>query len=126
MSARVAAGCARSRFQSVSVVPMIQCVSHGMTNSTELAVRRMIAVSLTIRSRGTTMCTPLEARTLKCPRCLDSACTSSVHTPAALITQWARISVTSPFSVSRTRTPSTRSDSRRNPVTWVEVRMTAP
>ena len=48
MSALVAAGWARSRFQSVSVVPMIQCVPHGMTNSTDFSVRRMIATSLTI------------------------------------------------------------------------------
>ncbi len=88
MSALVAAGCARSRFQSVSVVPMIQCVPHGMTNSTDFSVRRMIATSLTIRSRGTTMCTPLDARTRNRPRCLDSAWISSVHTPVAFTTTW--------------------------------------
>ena len=69
MSALVAAGCARSRFQSVSVVPMIQWLPHGMTNITDFSVRRMIATSLTIRSRGTTMCTPLDARTWNRPRC---------------------------------------------------------
>ena len=84
MSALVAAGWARSRFQSVSVVPMIQCVPHGMTNSTDFSVRRMIATSLTIRSRGTTTCTPFDARTRNRPRCLDSAWISSVHTPGGV------------------------------------------
>ncbi|SLH91494.1 Uncharacterised protein [Mycobacteroides abscessus subsp. abscessus] len=126
MSALVAAGCARSRFQSVSVVPMIQCAPHGMTNSTEVAVRRISAVSLTIRSRGTTTCTPLDARTWNRPRVCESACTSSVHTPVALITTCALTSPVRPSSVSRIFTPTTRSASRRNPTTWVEVRMTAP
>jgi hypothetical protein len=67
MSALLAAGCARSRFQSVSVVPMIQCVPQGITKSTELAVRRINPTSELIRSRATTMCTPLDARTLKRP-----------------------------------------------------------
>src|SRR6476660_5432450 len=93
MSALVAAGWARSRFQSVSVVPMIQCVPHGMTNSTDFSVRRMIATSDTIRSRGTTTCTPLDARTRNRPRCLDSAWISSVHTPVAFTTTWPRTSV---------------------------------
>ena len=126
MSALVAAGWARSRFQSVSVVPMIQCVPHGMMNSTDFSVRRMIATSLTMRSRGTTMCTPLEARTRNRPRCLDSACISSVHTPVALMTTWPRTSVTTPFSESRTVTPTTRSPSVSRATTWVELRTTAP
>ena len=126
MSALVAAGWARSRFQSVSVVPMIQCVPHGMTNSTDFSVRRMIATSLTIRSRGTTMCTPLDARTRNRPRCLDSAWISSVHTPVALTTTWPRTSVIAPSSESRTRTPVTRSPSRSSDTTWVDVRTTAP
>ncbi len=126
MSAFVAAGWARSRFQSVSVVPMIQWLPHGITNSTDFSVRRMIAESLTIRSRGTTMCTPFEARTRNRPRCRDRAWISSVHTPVALITTCALTSVTEPSSESRTRTPETRSASRRNPTTWVDVRTTAP
>ena len=36
MSVRDAAGCALSRFQAVSVVPMIQCRPHGMTKSTDV------------------------------------------------------------------------------------------
>ena len=126
MSAFVAAGCARSRFQSVSVVPMIQCVPHGITNSTDFSVRRMIATSLTMRSRGTTMCTPLDARTRKRPRCLDSAWISSVHTPVALTTTCPCTSVTAPSSESRTRTPVTRSPSRSSATTCVDVRTTAP
>ncbi len=105
---------------------MIQCVPHGMTNSTDFAVRRMIATSLTMRSRGTTMCTPLDARTANLPRCLDSAWISSVHTPVALTTTWPCTSVTAPFSVSRTVTPMTRSPSRNSDTTWVEARTTAP
>ena len=38
MSVRLAAGWALSRFQSVSVVPMIQCRPHGMTKSTDFSV----------------------------------------------------------------------------------------
>ena len=41
MSFLVAAGCARSRCQSVSVVPMIQWLRHGITNSTDFSVRRI-------------------------------------------------------------------------------------
>ena len=42
MSAALAAGCARSRFQSVSVVPMNQKFPHGITNSRLVAVRVMM------------------------------------------------------------------------------------
>ena len=38
MSAREAAGWARSRSHGVSVVPMIQCRPHGITNSTDFSV----------------------------------------------------------------------------------------
>ena len=86
MSDVVAAGCARSRFQSVSVVPISQWFFHGMTNSTDVAVRRISPASPVIRSRGTTMCTPLDARTRNRPRPPDSACISSVHTPVQLST----------------------------------------
>ena len=97
-----------------------------MTNSTDFSVRRMIATSLTIRSRGTTTCTPLDARTRNRPRCLDSAWISSVHTPVALTTTWPRTSVIAPSSESRTRTPVTRSPSRSSDTTWVDDRTTAP
>ena len=114
MSALVAAGCARSRFQSVSVVPMIQCDFHGMTNSTDFSVLRMMPLSEVIRSRATTRCTPLDARTRNRPRPPDSRCSSSVQTPVELITTRALTSVSAPVSTSRTRTPATRSDSLRN------------
>ncbi len=121
MSVRLAAGCARSRDQSVSVVPMIQCRPHGITNKTLNGVRKMIPVADWIRSRGTTRCTPLEARTLMTPRPPTMAWISSVHTPVALTTCWARISSSAPDSRSTARTPVTRSPSRRKPVTWVRV-----
>ena len=41
MSALLAAGCARSSFHGVSVVPMIQWSPHGITNSTLVVVRRI-------------------------------------------------------------------------------------
>ena len=63
MSALLAAGWARSRFQSVSVVPMIQCWCHGMTNSRLVSVRVISPQPASMRSRGTTRCTPLDART---------------------------------------------------------------
>ena len=71
MSAAVAAGCALSRFQSVSVVPISQCRPHGMTNSTLFSVRSSSPTFDWNRSRGTTRCTPFEARTLNWPRSPD-------------------------------------------------------
>src|SRR5919199_2319208 len=68
MSARDAAGWALSSVQSVSVVPTIQWLPQGMTNSTDFSVRRISPVSPLIRSRGTTTCTPLLARTWNRPR----------------------------------------------------------
>ena len=105
MSDRVAAGCARSKFQSVSVVPMSQWCFHGMTNSTEDSVRRIRPASPTIRSRGTTMCTPLDARTRNRPRPPDMAWISSVQTPVQLSTTPARMVAVRPSSVSRTSDP---------------------
>ncbi len=51
---------------------------------------------------------------------------SSVHTPVALTTCWARISSSVPDSRSTARTPVTRSPSRRKPVTWVRDAACAP
>ena len=59
--------------QSVSVVPMIQCRPHGMTNSTDFSVRRISPVADWIRSRGTTRWMPLDARTWNWPRSPTSA-----------------------------------------------------
>ncbi len=89
MSRLDAAGWALSRFHSVSVVPMIQCRPQGITNSTDVGVRRMIPVVERIRSRGTTRWMPFDARTLNWPRSPTMACVSSVQTPVALITCWA-------------------------------------
>ena len=126
MSDRLAAGWARSRCQSVSVVPISQWLRHGITNSTDDVVRRISPASPAMRSRGTTRWTPLEARTRKRPRPPDSACIESVHTPVQLITTPARTAVSRPSSASRTCTPTTRSDSRAKPTTGVDVRTVAP
>ena len=64
MSSSVATGSAGSPEKSVSVVPTIQCSPHGMKNSTLFSVRRIIPVSASTAARGTTMCTPLDIRTL--------------------------------------------------------------
>ena len=95
MSRAEAAGWDRSSRQSVSVVPMIQCPPHGMTKSTELAVRRISPVSPVIAERGTTRCTPLEARTRspgRRPTSLSIRDMSSLHTPVAAMTVRARTS----------------------------------
>ena len=126
MSARDAAGWLRSRSQGVSVVPMIQWRPHGITNSTDFSVRRMIPVEEWMRSRGTTRWMPLEARTWMLPRPPTSSWISSVHTPVAFTTCRARTSYSSPLSRSRTRTPVTRSPSRRKPIIWVREAMCAP
>ena len=83
MSLRVAVGWARSRFQSLSVVPISQWFFHGMTNSTDDAVRRIRPASPVIRSRGTTTCTPLDARTRNRPRPVLSMRTLYVFAVAA-------------------------------------------
>ena len=126
MSAREAAGCALSRCQSVSVVPMIQCRPHGITNSTEVAVRVMNPASERIRSRGTTRWMPLLAWTCRAPRPPTMSWISSVQTPAALTTTFARTSSSWPLSRSTARTPTTRSPSRRKPTTRVRVATCAP
>ena len=95
MSRADAAGCDRSSCQSVSVVPMIQWPPHGMTNSTEVAVRRISPASPVIAERGTTRCTPLEARTRRpgrTPTSLSIRDMSSLHTPVAATTVRARTS----------------------------------
>ncbi len=126
MSVALAAGWSFDRFQSVSVVPMIQCRSHGMTNSTDFSVRRIRPASPRMRSRGTTRCTPLDARTWNCPRSPASDCVSSVHTPVALMTCLAAMSNSSPVSRSITRAPVTRSPSRSSAVTRVRLATWAP
>ena len=126
MSVREAAGWARSRSHAVSVVPMIQCRPHGITNSTDFSVLVMKPHSERIRSRGTTRWMPLLASTSSARSPPSSRCTSSVQTPAALTTTRARTSSSVPVSRSVARTPTTRSPSRRKPVTRVRVATCAP
>ena len=96
MSLLLAAGCALDSFQSVSVVPMIQCRPQGITNSTLCSVRRISPVSSCSRSRGTTRWMPLDARTWKRPRPPASSWVASVQTPVALTTTRARTSNSAP------------------------------
>lgn len=126
MSALEAAGCALSRSHSVSVVPTIQWRPHGITNKTLFSVRRMSPVVELIRSLGTTRWMPLDARTWNWPRSPTIAWVSSVHTPVAFTIWRARISYSPPPSTSSTRAPTTRSPSRRNPVTRALLATFAP
>ena len=79
-----------------------------------------------IRSLGTTRWMPLDARTWNWPRSPISAWVSSVHTPVALTTCLARISYSPPPSTSCTRAPTTRSPSRRKPITRARLATCAP
>ncbi len=134
MSLAEAAGCERSSRQSVSVVPMIQCPPHGMTKRTLVAVRRISPVSPVIAERGTTRCTPLEARTRipgRSPTSLSIRDMSSVHTPVAAITVRARTSNSASgepagASRSRTRTPVTSRACRISPTARVLLTTAAP
>lgn len=126
MSALEAAGWALSRSQPVSVVPTIQCRPQGMTKRTDFSVRRISPLVEWMRSLGTTRWMPLEARTWNWPRSPTMAWVSSVHTPVALTTCWARTSYSPPPSTSCTRAPTTRSPSRMNPVTRARLATRAP
>jgi len=88
--------------------------------------RAMIPVEEWTRSLGTIRWMPLETRRLIMPRPPTIAWISSVHTPVQLSTACASTSVSAPVSQSRTRTPQIRSASRRKPMTWLELRTTAP
>jgi hypothetical protein len=112
MSALLAAGCARSSFHGVSVVPMIQCSPHGITNSTLVVVRRIRPAGDTsgpsIADRGTTRCTPLDARTRRLGAESPSISPmSSLHTPVAATTLRARTVKFDPSVRSATCTPTT-------------------
>ncbi len=126
MSAAVAAGCALSRFQSVSVVPTSQCRPHGITKSTLFSVRRIMPIFDWKRSRGITRCTPFEARTLNCPRVPTMACVSSVQTPVAFTTCFALMSNFSPVWMSCACTPTTRSPTLMKPSTRTRLTAWAP
>ena len=126
MSFDVAAGSSRSRFQSVSVVPIIQCRFHGITNSTLFSVRSRRPIVDLNAERGTTMCTPFDARTFTCPVSPTIFCVSPVHTPVAFRTVRARMSNSSPVSRSRQRAPTTRSPFFKNSTTDVRFTACAP
>ncbi len=68
----------------------------------------------------------MDARTWNCPRVWASACVSSVHTPVALTTCWARTSNVRPDSRSFTFAPVTRSPSRSSPTTRTRFAHAAP
>ncbi len=126
MSLRLAAGWSLLSDQSVSVVPIIQCRPHGITNSTDFSVRRIRPASPRMRSRGTTRWMPFEARTWNCPRSPANDCVSSVQTPVALTTCRARTSICLPVSRSATRAPTTRPPSRSRSTTRARVATCAP
>ena len=127
MSRLDAAGCARSSVQSVSVVPMIQCPPHGRTNRTEDGVRRISPASPVIADRGTTRCTPLDARTrspgLVAPTIAEI---SLLHTPVAATTVRAATVSSAPLSSSRTTAPVTSRASRSSPTTRALGTIAAP
>ena len=85
----------------MSVVPMIQNSSlhgHGMMNSRLFSVSVIRPVSESMRSRGTSRCTPLHACTRNWPLPPIISWISSVQTPAALIVTSARIVNSVPVS----------------------------
>ena len=126
MSACVAAGLSRPYCQSVSVVPMIQRSPQGSTNRTLFSVGRMRAYSDSMRSWGTTTCTPFEGRTIMGDATPARRSISVVHTPVALITVPARTSNSPSDSRSATRTPAILSPSCRKPTTATAEAQTAP
>ena len=125
MSLLLAAGCARSSCQSVSVVPTIQCVPDGITKRTLSEVRRIKPVSRFIRSRGITRWIPLEALTLELSWPTKFSM-SSLHTPVALTTVPHETFSSRPVSRHLIKAPQTRPSELMSPVTLVEVRIDAP
>ena len=118
MSALLAAGWSRSSRQAVSVVPMIQCSPHGMTNSTLVGVRRIspagspAAVS---RRRSPSGARPGARPWTRAPagsarRSPSIAPMSSLHTPVAATTLRARTVNDDPSvrSATRRRRPARR------------------
>ena len=97
-----------------------------MQKSTDFSVRRIRPTSPAMRSRGTRMCTPFDARTRKRPLPPVIFWMSSVHTPVQLMTTLARTSAVSPVSTSRIFAPTTRSASVMSETTSVELRTIAP
>ena len=124
----VAAVCAGSSFQGVSVVPIIQWfLPHGITNRTLFSVWRMSPVSDSKRSRGTRKWMPLEARDLGLGWLADQVAEHRSSTRRARRPRSAcGLENASPVSRSCTRTARTRSPSRSSPVIRVLVASAAP
>ena len=97
-----------------------------MKNSTDFSVLRIIPVSERTASRGTTMCTPLDIRTLYPADTPASSCTRSVHTPAQITTRDAATGISRPVCSSRTTAPLTTPPSRSTDTALTRVAITAP
>ncbi len=97
-----------------------------MTNSTLFSVRRIMPVFDWNRSRGMTRCTPFDARTLNCPRVPTIAWVSSVQTPVAFTTCFARMSNRSPVWMSCACAPTTRSPTLMKPSIRMRAAACAP
>ena len=126
MSARLAAGWSRPNSHGVSVVPMIQCVPQGSTKRTLFSVGRISASCESMRSRGTTMWTPLEGRTGSGDSTPARRSISVVQMPVALMVTRARTSNSASPSRSRACTPATAAPSWRKPVTSTAGTQQAP
>ena len=117
MSALLAAGWSRPSRHGVSVVPTIQRSPHGMTKSTLVGVRRIspacvppasVSRAPSMAERGSTRCTPLDARTRRLGAAMPSISPmSSLQTPVAATTLRARTVNELPSVRSATRTPTT-------------------
>ena len=126
MSVRLAAGWSSPNSHGVSVVPMIQWEPHGSTNSTLFSVGRISASRESMRSRGTTMCTPLDGWTGSGDATPASRSISVVQTPVALTVTRALMSKSRSPSRSRALTPAIAGPSWRKSVTSTAGTQQAP
>jgi hypothetical protein len=110
----------------VSVVPMIHDRPQGRTNRTDVAVFVMSATDDSMRSRGTTMWTPLLGRITIGVFTPASCSVSPAHTPVALMTTRAGRSCSVPSVASAMRAPTTRSPSRAIDTTRAADSIAAP
>ena len=122
----MADGCESPWCHVVSVVPMIQDRPHGRMKSTEVAVLVMSATEASMRSRGTTMWTPLLGRITIGVSTPASCSVSPAHTPVALMTTRAGRSCSVPSVASAMRAPTTRSPSRAMDTTRAADSIDAP
>ena len=108
------------------MVPMTQERPHGRMNRTDVAVLVMSASEASMRSFGTTMCTPLEGR-MRIGFSTPASCSvTPAQTPVALTTTFAGMSCDSPVIASVTFAPTTRSPSRTISVTRAADTSEAP